>query len=172
MPSSGSSMSVSPSQSLSRPSQTSGDGPVLPMQNGAPSLHTYVPATHSPSSVPQPTPMRVSATCVSSSTLPSQSSSRKLHSSPTVGNTGQGYSQPFAGLPSRFVKPVSHLVPSSVHWPSTHTPPFAAWFGAQRKPQPPQLLGSVLKSTFSSILLSQSLSTRSHRLSSSALLVQ
>src|SRR5690606_10576242 len=70
-PPSGSPSSTMPSQSLSRPSQRSGLGPVSPMQTRAPPMQVSTPSSHSPSSV---APQLPPPPGLPSSISPSQSS--------------------------------------------------------------------------------------------------
>src|SRR5579871_968873 len=93
-----------------------------------------------------------------SSMMPLQSSSMPLHVSGLVGKTGHMYSHPSEQFMLRSLKP-------GVQAPQVHAPlvQVLATLGAlQARPQPPQFIGSVLKSNPSSTAPLQLLSLPSH----------
>src|SRR5690606_22682122 len=114
--------------------------------------------THSPVSIPHATPPPGSP----SSTLPSQSSSARLHVSTELSAGMHEYSQPSSTRPLMSWKPGSHA--PRVHTPPLHAP--VACGTPQTRPQRPQLSGSPMKSTSSSTMPSQSPSLRSQMESS------
>ena len=162
-PASGLPWSMEPSQSSSTPLQSSVLGSIAPTHSTLPPMHWVVPGVQAPTSLPQaaPPPGSPSSNCMS------QSSSRALQISTGGSARSQRYSQPLSSLPSMSKKPASHM--SRVQAPAVHAPlPRAK---RHTRPQRPQFIGSVSKATSSSVRPSQSLSRRSQRVSSSAVLV-
>src|SRR5258706_67959 len=71
--------STTPSQSSSKPLQTSANGPLLPEQPSMPFAHTAVPGVQRPTDEPHGPPMSTSPPGPVSSILPSQSLSLPSH---------------------------------------------------------------------------------------------
>ena len=167
--------SVMPSQSLSRPSHTS--GPIAPEASPQESSHPsvgsplrstkpraqlatrHVPAMHAAVALtagqarPQPPQLATSVMVLKPlSVVPSQSLSRPSHTSGP--DAVHSYSQPLAGSRSRSTAPARHA-------PIRQTPATQAASARSKThalPQRPQLMALVVRSKPSSVLPSQSLS--------------